>query len=155
MKIDVKGGKYLATFLCVFGLFGCARKLVFKSDLDAWKGASIRDLQLHPRFSLMRPTGQRLGNGDILLTYYTNCTGGGTSCMSVGSSYRGINIASQSCGRSEVVCCGNQFLIRGNRVLWYRLVGRRCYTNCSLRPKAKQCDVSEEDDRSHRSRYVR
>lgn len=91
---------------------------VFKSDLVAWQGAPVRDLQIHPFFSTLPKQVEVLGGGEELWTYSncaTTCAGGGgvATCRDV--------------------CCSNQFFVRDGMVEQYRPVGR-CRTDCSVRP---------------------
>lgn len=100
--------------LLALAMTGC----VHQSDLVAWQGAPVRELQTHSFFSTLPKRVETLGDGQELWIY-SNC---GTSCATIGNSV--------SCGD---VCCSNQFFVRHGVVEQYRPVGR-CRTDCSVRP---------------------
>ena len=110
-------------------LGGC----VHQADLQAWVGAPVRDLQLHPLFSALPKKTEQLGHGSELWTY-SNCVAYTTpvTCSNIG----GTVICSG--GASGVSCCHNQLVVRGPMVEGYRVIGH-CRTDCSVRPASRPC----------------
>lgn len=107
---------------------------VRQSDLDAWKGVSRAELQMHPVFSVLPKKVEAISNGDEWWTYSScHVETGPVSCNKVGQS----NLCTG--GGAEEVCCHHQFLVQGERVASYRAIGK-CSTDCSARPASRPCE---------------
>jgi hypothetical protein len=113
--------------LVLGGSSGCFRQ-VRSTDLDAWHGVSVFELQTHPLFSTLPKQAEELGDGRELWTY-SNCGRATAVCSSFGTT--AVCSAKQN-------CCHNQFFVSGDTVESYRPVGR-CYTDCSVRPASRPC----------------
>lgn len=117
--------------LVAMTMAGCAT--VRPQDLDAWRGARLTELELHPLFSSMPRTVTPVSDGSELWSY-SNCRAVAQPivCNKVGEA----TICTG--GAQGQACCNNQFVVRGGMVEGYRAVGR-CYTNCSVRPASRSC----------------
>jgi hypothetical protein len=112
------------------------------SDLEAWKGAPLIDLETHAMFSTMPRKVQSLSDGGELWTYST-CRRWRTDTRCV--TYAGSTWAATNCNGGEIgeTCCDNQFYVRDKVVGWYRPNGP-CFTDCDTRPVSRGCVRSEK-----------
>lgn len=97
------------------------------SDLKAWPGTPVVQLQTHPLFSPMQKQVEVLPDGSELWTYH-NCQSGKVRCTTSNHV--------TTCGGGGTSCCHNQFFVKDGKVTQYRPVGN-CYTDCSTRPPGK------------------
>jgi hypothetical protein len=104
-------------FSSIFILFiTCSAKQVRQSDLNSWKGRSVKDLALHPYFSSLSLEKVDLGDDKSLYNYRS------VSLKKDGDLFKEIS-------------CSNQFIVSKNIVEEYRVIGE-CFTDCSYRPKS-------------------
>ncbi len=97
-------------------MFQCSSKQVRQSDLNSWKGRSIKDLALHPYFSSLTLDKVDLGDGRTMHNYRS------VTLKKDGDVFREIS-------------CSNQFIMKDNTIEEYRAIGD-CYTDCTFRPKS-------------------
>lgn len=112
---------------------GCAT--VRQQDLDAWVGAPVAALDVHPVFNAI-PMYRTIEPDGTEVRNYSNGSEV-TQCFGSAGVRHGGHHADRdvftSCSRSRVVC-SNLFYIRDDRVLRYQPVGD-CYTDDSVRPR--------------------
>ena len=97
-------------------MLNCGAKQVRQSDLNSWKGRSVKDLALHPYFSSLSLEKVDLGDEKSLFNYRS------VSLKKDGDLFKEIS-------------CSNQFIVSKNIVEEYRVIGE-CFTDCSYRPKS-------------------
>lgn len=119
--------------LSIVLLCSCASPmLVGERDLNAWRGVPLKELESHPVFSKLSVSRMVYSNGDILYNYHNDRTiAEATDCYSQGGS--------NYCSGGKEVRCTNQFIIRKDKILEYRAIGK-CYADCRLWPTSKSCE---------------
>lgn len=112
---------------------GAPAQGVRQSDIEAWRGAPVIQLETHALFSAAPLTRRRLSDGSEMWDY-TTCRSyqEDMQCISARGAFGTVG-TNCSGGGTSTTCCHNQFFVRGGAVESYRPVGR-CYTDCIKRP---------------------
>lgn len=127
--------------LAIIALAACSpapeapRLTVRSTDVAAWPGTPLVNLETHPLFSTLPRHVQAVSDGSELWDF-PNCRTGRnpTECRAYGGRWS----AAAACEGGEAwrSCCHNQFLVRDRVVEAYRPVGN-CFTDCSVRPSGR------------------
>lgn len=126
--------KFIYIGFVVTSLAGCAT--VRDSDLAAWRGAPVQDLDMHSIFVTMPMYKTYAEDGTEIRNYVNGETT--QQCFASAGVHHGSGKHARynefiSCSQNKVVC-NNLFYIKDARVVSYQPTGD-CYTNESVRPQ--------------------
>ncbi len=135
--------KTLFIIAAIILVSGCA---VRQQDLDAWEGVPVEALDTHSLF-LTLPVNRTITDSGIEIRNYMNrrnvghCSGtgsgGGTGQFNGNQYMTSSNFNSfQNCV-SQTIGCDNIFYIKDNRVIEYKPVGKRCFTDERVQPETR------------------
>lgn len=120
------------------------RPEIVQSDIDAWDGAPLVELETHPVIS-SQPREVRPVSDGSELWIYTNCVNwqDDAVCRSF-PVYGGGAVTRCSGGGSGTNCCRRSFQVstERKRVKWMTLAGM-CHTTCADRPASRPCAPGE------------
>ena len=126
----------IMAFLAILAAAGCG--MVRQQDLDAWVGAPVSELDLHPVFATMPVVKTVAADGTEMRNYVNGDTI--ASCAGSGSAAGYVNTASysafSSCA-SRRRACNNIFYIKNGLVTGYVPTGSGgafCYTDSTTQP---------------------